>query len=222
MKKLLLLTLVLLSLHVSGQVAIIRDKDGYTNVRSKPDNESEIVHRVFENQVFWIDFSVRDTSEWILVFIPKNDFSLGCGDNESITGFIHKSRVFPLERLEQPNNDSFTFKYNIQPFDPTRKIIDTGTGTWIGSIDGRHAWGTDGNMPMNQVSGIEASIDGQAISINRAFYNDLFECTNNFNVYKNGDTYFVWQGNSDGAGYYELVWVFTKEGLKQRLVGSLI
>ena len=222
MKKLLLLIFVFLSHHVSGQVAIIRDKDGYTNVRSKPNNKSEVVHRVLENEVFWIDYSVRDTSEWILVYIPKNDFSLGCGDNESITGFIHKSRVLPLQQLEQPDNDSFTFQYDIKPFDPSKRIIDTATGPWIGSIDGRHAWGTDGNMPENQVNGINVSIDGQAIPINRAFYSDLFECTNTFEVFKNGDTYFVWQGNSGGAGYYELVWVLTKEGLKQRLVGSLI
>lgn len=52
MKKLLLFISVVLSSHVSGQVAIIKDKEGYTNVRDKPDSNSEIVDRVFENEVF--------------------------------------------------------------------------------------------------------------------------------------------------------------------------
>ena len=40
-------------------------------------------------------------------------------------------------------------------------------------------------------------------------------------VYRSGDTYFVQQWNSDGAGAYELVWVLTKEGLQPRLVGNI-
>jgi hypothetical protein len=62
----------------------------------------------------------------------------------------------------------------------------------------------------------------QQIPISRAFYEDIYEYTNSFKIYKNADNYFVYQWNSDGAGAYQIVWVFTKAGLKQRLVGSII
>ncbi|MFT5884393.1 MAG: hypothetical protein ACI9IP_000848 [Arcticibacterium sp.] len=31
----------------------------------------------------------------------------------------------------------------------------------------------------------------------------------------------VYQWNSDGAGAYQVVWVFSNKGLEQRLVGSM-
>lgn len=80
----------------------------------------------------------------------------------------------------------------------------------------------NGTLPKKKVVKISVLIDGKQIPVSNVFFCDIYECDNTFSIFKNGDTYFISQQNSDGAGGYDLVWVFTKEGLKQRLVGSVI
>ena len=221
MKKLAVLIAIILSAAISeAQVAIINDKDGYTNVREQPNTQAEVIHRINSNEVFW--YSDEEQGEWIKIYVPKNDFSFGSTQTDFVEGFIHKSRLLPLEKTKAYKGSNFTFKYEIKPFSTQGRIIDKQEGRHIVAIDGRPVWGTDGNYPKTQVIGVDVRVEGKQIPISRAFYNDIYECSNSFNVYKNGDTYFVYQWNSDGAGGYQIVWVFTKEGLKQRLVGSMI
>lgn len=221
MKTFFLLLLLFCSVVASGQVAIIKDKDRYTNVREKPNGQSDIIHKIYENEVFWFDYKEGvDSLEWVLVYIPKNDFSLGSFQAEYVAGFIHISRLEPLAKLPLYTGTGFSFEYIIQPFDSTNRIIDKIDGKWIAAIDGRPVWGTDGEFPRTQVKEVKVVIEGQEISVSKAFYSDIYECTNSFEIYKNDDAYLVYQWNSDGAGFYEVVWVFTKEGLQQRLVGT--
>ena len=223
MKNLLASIFLLCSLLANGQVAIIKDKDGFTNVRKKPNGKSEIIHKIYENEVFWFDHEKGvDTLEWVPVYIPKNDFSLGSSEPEYIVGFIHISRLQPLQELTPYEGPDFSFEYVVQPFDSTNRIIDRKEGRWVTAIDGRPVWGTDGGLPSTQVNEIKVTIEGQEINLNRAFYSDIYECTNSFKIYKNGDAYIIYQWNSDGAGYYEIAWVFTKKGLRHRLVGTMI
>lgn len=206
-----------------GQVAIINDPDGWTNVHKAPDGKSEVIHKVHENEVFWYDYAPSDTlQDWISVYIPKNKFCLGKSTPNFIAGFIHKSRILPLDSLEKYSGVDFEFKYEITDFDSTNRIIDKVNGKWVTFIDGRPVWGTDGNFPKTQVKNIDVKINTKNIKVHQVFYSDIYECDNAFDTYKIGDTYFVHQWNSDGAGAYEIVWVFTKDGLIQRLVGSMI
>lgn len=206
-----------------GQVATIQDSDGWTNVRNSPDGKSEIIQRVYENEVFWYDYEETEKEkEWISIYIPKNDYSLGKSEPDYIVGFIHKSRLLPLEKLEGYTGNDFTFEYELIDFDSTNRVIDKQDEKWVIAIDGRPVWGTDGNFPKTQVNNIKVIIDGQEIKIHEVFYSDIYECDNGISIYKNGDTYIAHQWNSDGAGAYEIVWVLDKNGLKQRLVGTMI
>tara|TARA_R110002050_G_scaffold158381_1_gene287659 strand:- start:146 stop:820 length:675 start_codon:yes stop_codon:yes gene_type:complete len=224
MKIVLSIILTVLAIQISfGQLATIQDPDGWTNVRKSPDGKSEIIQRVYENEVFWYDYEETDQEqEWISIYIPKNDYSLGKSEPNYIVGFIHKSRLLPLEKLQVYSGNNFTFEYELSAFDSTNRIIDKQDGKWITAIDGRPIWGTDGNFPKTQVDNIKVIIDGQEIEIHEVFYSDIYECDNGISIYKNGDTYFAHQWNSDGAGAYEIVWVLDKKGLKQRLVGTMI
>lgn len=206
-----------------GQSAIIQDEDGWTNVRKNPDGQSEIIHKIKENEVFWYDYEPTDIlQDWVSIYIPKNDFCLGKSEPNFIVGYIHKSRLLPLDSLVIYEGNDFSFKYSLSDFDTTDRIIDKDDGKWVVAIDGRPVWGTDGDLPKTQVNNIEILIEGEKIIIHKAFFSDISECDNSFNVYKNGDTFLVHQWNSDGAGAYEIVWVFSKNGLKQRLVGTII
>ena len=218
----LLIALLLSSVIATAQVAIIQDKDGYTNVREKPNGQSPIIHKLYSNEAFWYDYNEgHDTGEWIPVFIPKNAFSFNSTELSYIEGFIHKSRLQPLDKLKPYKGADFKFEYLIEPYALNNRIVDRYNGA-VAAIAGRPVWGADGDFPRTQVKGVNAIVDGQKIEINEAFYSDIYECTNTFKVYKNGDAYIVYQWNSDGAGAYQVVWVFTKNGLKQRLVGSMV
>lgn len=215
--------LTVLTIQISfGQVATIQDPDGWTNVRNAPDGKSEIIQKVYENEVFWYDYEETDQEqEWISIYIPKNDYSLEKSEPSYIVGFIHKSRLLPLEKLQGYIGSDFSFEYKVSDFDSTNRVMDKQDGKWITAINGRPVWGTDGNFPKTQVDDITVIINGQEIEIHEVFYSDIFECDNGISIYKNGDTYFVHQWNSDGAGAYEIVWVLGQNGLKQRLVGTM-
>ncbi|TRZ45119.1 hypothetical protein [Robertkochia solimangrovi] len=224
MKRALTVMFFLLTFQlVIGQVAIINDPDGWTNVREAPDGKSEVIHRIYENEVFWYDPELSEIQQdWIPIYIPKNKFSFGNSMSNVINGFIHKSRILPLDSLKSYSGNDFSFEYEIVDFDSTNRIIDKQDEIWVTFIDGRPVHGTDGNLPKTQVKNIEVKINSKSIKVHQLFYSDIFECDNTFDTFKIGDTYFVYQSNSDGAGGYEIVWVFTKDGLIQRLVGSMI
>lgn len=220
------LTIILTALTFQftfGQVATIKDPDGWTNVREAPDGESEIIHKTYVNEIFWYDYETTDIEQdWISIYIPKNDYCLGKSEPNYIVGFIHKSRLLPLEKLESYQDSDFSFRYVLSEFDSTDRIVDKQEGKWVTAIDGRPVWGTDGGFPKIQVDDIEVEISGLKLTIEKVFYSDIYECDNSLSVYKSGETYFVHQWNSDGAGAYEIVWVLDKNGLKQRLVGTMI
>ena len=224
MKIILTLILTVLSIQITfGQVATIQDPDGWTNVRKAPDVKSEIILKVYKNEVFWYDYEKTDQEqEWISIYIPKNDYCLEKSDPNFIVGFIHRTSLLPLELLEGYSGNDFKFEYQISDFDSINRIIDKQNGKWVTAIDGRPVWGTDGDLPRTQVDNIKVVVDGQEIEIHEVFYSDIYECDNEISIYKNSDTYFIYQLNSDGAGAYEIVWVFDKSGLKQRLVGTII
>lgn len=224
MKIVFTIILIVLTYQISfGQVATIQDPDGWTNVRKAPDGNSEIILKVYENEVFWYGYEKTDKEQdWISVYIPKNDYCLGKSDSNYIVGFIHKSRLLPLEKLKEYTGNDFTFEYQLSDFDSTNRIIDKQDGKWVTAIDGRPVWGTDGNFPRTQVDDIKVIIGEQEINIHEVFYSDIYECDNRISIYRNGNTYFAHQWNSDGAGAYEIVWVLDKNGLKQRLVGTMI
>lgn len=222
-KKLILLVAFLFTTDIAtAQVAIIQDKDGFTNVREKPNGQSPIIHKLYSNEAFWYNFeNGHDTNEWIPVFIPKHSFSLSSTQPDYIEGYIHKSRLQPLDKLKSYTGADFRFEYLIEPFALNNRIVDRYNDA-VAAIAGRPVWGTDGDFPRTQVKGINVTVEGKKIEINQALYNDIYECTNTFKVYKNGDSYIVYQWNSDGAGAYQVVWIFTKDRLTQRLVGSMI
>ncbi len=220
--KLFFLFVAFTSNLIFGQIAVIQDKDGYTNVRQAPNSSSTIIHTIYENEVFWYNNEEPDqVPDWIRVNIPKNRYSVGCSDSDILVGWIHKSRLLPLEELEKAAKEDLQFEYILSDFDSKNRIIDYHDNKWVTWIDGRPIWGTDGNLPSIEVTGIHAKVENIQIEISPIMYSDIYQCNNRFQAYKNGDTYFLFQSNSDGAGYYEIVWVLTTKGLKQRLVGSL-
>ncbi len=217
MKNLLIIFSLLFSCYQNyAQVAVIKDDDGFTNVRKLPKKNSEIIYELKDSEVFSY-LEPENESEWIKVYVSKNKYQLGCENNDTFIGYIHKSRLNPIENLTKYNGTEFSFRYKIQNFNIGTKITNL-DGKWLTKINGRRFYGTDGGIPKTEVAGIETSINGIEIEIHEVFYNDIFECNNEFITNKNKDDFIVHQWNSDGAGGYLIVWVFGENKLKQRLI----
>ncbi|MEP2279518.1 hypothetical protein [Maribacter sp.] len=222
MKLLITFLLLFMAYNTTAQVAIINDKDGFTNVRKVADATSEVIYKLKNNQVFWYgqeDYHSKGV-EWIMIEIPKNDFSIECGSLNNLYGYVHKSRIQPINTLAQYKEIDVQFLYDTKPFSEEDKIIDY-QNNHIVTINGLYPRGTNGNKPKTETEKLTITIKGIKIDVPQILISDIYECTNDFNIYKNEETYFAHQWNSDGAGAYEIVWVITDNEIKQRLVGTV-
>lgn len=207
-----------MSMH--AQLALINDPDGYTNLRTGPGVQSEIIAQVPDGYVFFYNYDhIAKEDPWVEVFIAKDPFSLGAMESADRIGFVHRSRVKLLEQWEQYDGEDFTFRYDISPFDSTQFSIDR-EASWIIGINGRFPWGVLKELPLHCIEQVNVTYADRHIPVHKAFFQDIYQCHNDFVVYRRGDTFYVHHGSGDGESYYEIVWVFNADGLIQRLVGA--
>jgi hypothetical protein len=216
--KIYLYIIIFLTAQVSfGQVATIQDPDGYANIRETADGQSEIIYKAHQGEVFFYSYeAIDEDKQWIHVYISQKD------NPHDLEGFIHISRLLILENAPEYSGKDFYFNYHLSQYDSTNREIIKSDGRWIVTIDGQRPWGIDGDPPHVQVDSIDVKISGKKIKIEEQYFQDIFEVTNSFKVIKTGQYFIVYQMNSDGAGGYDLAWVFDKNGLKQKLVGTMI
>lgn len=198
-------------------LAVIQDRDGYTNVRAEASIQAQVIARVPNDKVFWFYPEEYDQpQEWIMVYVPTDRYN----QSMATQGYMHRSRIKPLCQFARPAASELYFHYDLQPFNAGAHTIKV-EENWYQILDIPEIRGTDGGKPRVEVKSITARVQGQPVVIPSRLYRGTFECTNNFEVRRKGNIYFVYQNNSDGAGGYELVWVLTKAGLKQRLAGTI-
>ncbi len=218
------LLLIAICINSSAQVAVIdiENKAGSVNVRLAPNSKSKIIYQIKTDQVFGFAKDRQNkNSEWATVYIRKNNFSFGRTASDYLKGFVPKSKIKPLYKKEEYTGAKFTFKYVTKPFTEKDKIIDYAEGgRAIDAINGLNYWGSDGEKPNTEIEKIKVQLNGKKITVPEFLTMDIYECDNDFKIYKTGKTYFVHHGSGDGAGSYEIVWVITKDGIKQRLVGA--
>ncbi|TGE25557.1 hypothetical protein E5K00_10325 [Hymenobacter aquaticus] len=208
-----------------ANTAIIRDLDGYTNVRATPTRQGQILLRLRENQVFFFDpEEYEQHQEWITVWVAPDRFNTQpVGDAADASyhtqGYVHRSRLQTLLSLPAYRGPEFRIRYELVPFRAAAHTVDRSQG-WVEIKDVPYAWGVDGHMPRTEIRAVRATVQGQAVPVPRRLLAGLFEAPQPTDVFRRGNTFFVVQQNGDGAGGYTLVWVFTKAGLQQRLVGN--
>lgn len=203
---------------VKSQTAIIQDKDGWTNLRKAPHGKAEIIGRIPDNVAFGYDVDDYKAGEtWISVSVNERML----GDTAAGEASIHRSRVLDLQDAVPYTGTSFHFRYVLTEFNPTGRVLTYHHDSILVAIDQQRPWGTDGNLPKVAVREVEVRINEMEIPIPSMWYEDLFECSNAFEVVKVGSTYFVHQWNSDGAGGYQVVWVIDETGVRQRLVTGI-
>lgn len=213
---LLFILILVFSAQAFAQVAIIQDKDGYTNVRKEPNAKSEIIYVLHDDELF--EYNIEDdTSKWIKVFIRKNKFDIHpWAKNNDLIGYIHRSRILDIHRLTM-NKTLCSFKPIVKPFVAKEHIIDY-DGQNAEKIDGRYPFGIDGLTPTIETVDIEVFIDGIKIVIPKVLYENLYQSNRKPKMVNHYQTYFITEHNSDGAGGYSVYWAINKSGLQQRIM----
>lgn len=93
-----------LKLIAENRLAIINDPDGFTLVRIGQGKEFKVVDTLFKEDFFY--FQLIDNSEWVKVTAWKG---------RQIEGFLHKSRVQEVEKLDyKKQKELITKTLNIQ------------------------------------------------------------------------------------------------------------
>ena len=214
-----------------GDYAVVKDKDGYVNIRAKESVKSKIVGTLPNNTLVYglFDTTHDETGEEIF-------FNWIAVDK----GYVHKSRLkmigeFPSigKGKEQGNSITIAGKgisvtLTRQPFDKTKHKITKKKHKYYEEliIDGKSAQGTDTSfIPEDHYKSIIVTINGKNVSIPKSAYDDLYQVamyTDNNAVYydKEEDTIYIIAHNGSGANAYEVCWQIVKGEYKTRIIGE--
>ena len=228
---LLLLTTNAFAQGPFGDYAVVKDKDGYVNIRAKESVKSKIVGTLPNNTLVYglFDTTQDETGEEIF-------FNWIAVDK----GYVHKSRLkmigeFPSigKGKEQGNSITIAGKgisvtLTQQKFDKTKHKITKKKHKYYEEliIDGKSAQGTDTSfIPEDHYKSIIVTINGKNVSIPKSAYDDLYEVamyTDNNAVYydKEEDTIYIIAHNGSGANAYEVCWQIVKGEYKTRIIGE--
>ena len=214
-----------------GDYAVVKDKDGYVNIRAKENVKSKIVGTLPNNTLVYTLFDTTDdeTGEEIFLnwlYVDK--------------GYVHKSRLkiineFPSigkgKKKETENSITIAEKgisvtLTRQLFDKTKHKITKKKHKDYEEliIDGKSAQGAD-FIPEDHYKSIIVTINGKNVSIPKSAYDDLYEVamyTDNNAVYydKEEDTIYIIAHNGSGANAYEVCWQIVKGEYKTRIIGE--
>ena len=206
-----------------GDYAVVKDKDGYVNIRTKENVKSKIVGTLPNNTLVY-EFLDEE-------FNPSNWVHID-------SGYVHKSRLkmigeFPSigKGKEQGNSITIAGKgisvtITTQKFDKTKHKITKKKHKYYEEliIDGKRAQGAD-FIPENHYKSIVVNINGKNVSIPKSAYDDLYEVwvyPYNNEVYydKEDDVLYIFVRCGDGANAYKVCWQIVKGEYKTRIIGE--
>lgn len=224
-----------------AQLFIIHDRDGYSNVREKADQNSQIIGRIIDNQVFAIDSYIQDeenkSKDWIAIKFPisideKSKFLKFEGEEK--TGYIHISRLVALENLpkfekKELNSDKVIHRnkevevtIETQTFQKSEhKITQSDKGFYL--IDGEKA------IPYyagetTEIKNISFKANNKTFVLPKnSFKNLLMVTAENTSIYQgnNGESYLVFYAG-DGADSYNIIFCIKNDQLFSRTITSTI
>jgi len=201
--------------------AVIKDTDGYVNIRNAPSANSPIVGKIYNHSVFscesngtnWWKVLQVNGSNWIEGYIYKNKVSLL--KNWKI---ISHKNVSTDSAIFKPDNLIIVVKKRSFHIKQHKLFYHKGnlnenTASYLERIDGKRFWGTDGEIPKTSILSINLLKKGLSIDIPKEAYKDLYEPNLRTLSICSGveNTFYVRMDNSDGAGAYTIIWIF-KDG----------
>ena len=221
----LMILFILLTTNVfaqgpSGDYAVVKDKDGYVNIRAKENVKSKIVGTLPNNTLVYgfFDKEINPTN-WI----------------EVDKGYVHQSRlkkIFDFRAIEgkvQGNSvvyDDKDVKVTItkQKFDKTKhKITKKGQGSYEQLIiDGKEIiYGWDGSLAQDHYKSITVTMKGKNVPIPKSAYDDLYGIFYlNRSIYydEEAEALYIYADNGEAGLAYEVCWQIVKGEYKTRII----
>ena len=209
-----------------GDYAVVKDKDGYVNIRAKENVKSKIVGTLPNNTLVYGFFDKEyNPTNWI----------------EVDKGYVHQSRlkkIFDFRAIEgkvQGNSvifDDKDVKVTItkQKFDKTKhKITKKDQGSYDQLIiDGKEIYGieaygdSDDSLPRDHYKSITVAMKGKNVPIPKSAYDDLYQIfyLNRFIYYdEEAEALYIFAHNSEAGLSYQVCWQIVKDKYITRIIG---
>ena len=228
----------------AAQYYLVNDKDGFVNVRSRPDMNAAVTFKLPDSAIVYESFAedVDEKSNWVHVdfYRPSKQKTKGTEDYTPAvmkgfilcSGYIYKSRLTAIEQFVKLKykqlksgyscyNDSVHIKVVIQPFVVSRHRIQFHPEykEQYDKVDGQPMIGSDGSKPENEIKEIAAAINGLQVFIPPAAFKNLFNPSSASDTYTDGKgNFYLVMYNSDGAGSYSCIFHFKNGKFISRFV----
>ena len=210
-----------------GDYAVVKDKDGYVNIRAKESVKSKIVGTLPNNTLVYGFFDKEyNPTNWI----------------EVDKGYVHQSRlkkIFDFRAIEgkvQGNSvifDDKDVKVTItkQKFDKTKhKITKKEHDGWTELIiDGKKIYGKeiygdggDDSLPQDHYKSITVTMKGKNVPIPKSAYDDLYQIFyfNRLIYYdEEAEALYIFANNGDAGLAYQVCWQIVKDKYITRIIG---
>ena len=204
-------------------VGIIKDIDGFVNVKSTPESTINITDKLPN---YFVVYAFNAGSNWINVDYKKNGAALN--------GYIYKDRIkyisdFKTIPLKSNHNGKAILENEIVKIEITetdfikenhKLTYHKNQKSQLDKIDDLKIFGKDGELPTRQYKSItvefkEAKIQLASRALANLYEPSLFNSTANYDEVKN--VLYISSSNSDGAGGYEVIWIIENYRYKSRI-----
>ena len=207
-----------------GDYAVVKDKDGYVNIRAKENVKSKIVGTLPNNTLVYGFFDKEfNPTNWI----------------EVDKGYVHQSRlkkIFDFRAIEgkvQGNSlvfDDKDVKVTItkQKFDKTKhKITKKEHDGWTELIiDGKKIYGIeiyggDDSLPQDHYKSITVTMKGKNVPIPKSAYDDLYQIFYlDRSIYydEEAEALYIFAFNGDDGLAYQVCWQIVKGEYITRII----
>ena len=203
-----------------GDYAVVKDKDGYVNIRAKENVKSKIVGTLPNNTLVYGFFDKEfNPTNWI----------------EVDKGYVHQSRlkkIFDFRAIEgkvQGNSvvyDDKDVKVTItkQKFDKTKHKIIIKKHKYYEEliIDGKIPQGA-AFIPENHYKSIIVTMKGKNVSIPKSAYDDLYEISYfSSSIYydEEAEALYIYAVNGEAGLAYQVCWQIVKGEYITRIIGE--
>ena len=203
-----------------GDYAVVKDKDGYVNIRAKENVKSKIVGTLPNNTLVYGFFDKEyNPTNWI----------------EVDKGYVHQSRlkkIFDFRAIEgKVHGNSVIFddkdvKVTItkQKFDKTKhKITKKEHNGWTELIiDGKKIYGIEDELlPDDHYKSITVTMKGKNVPIPKSAYDDLYQISYfSSSIYydEEAEALYIYADNGEAGLAYEVCWQIVKGEYKTRII----
>ncbi len=209
-----------------AQFAIVQDKEGYSNVRDSADIASNVTDTLknghfvywFQTKGNWIDIGYTKNKKDLSGYIYRDRLKL-ISDYESIPSVTESANSVTLAkdslRVVVSQQKFVRSKNNISYYKEAKDQVEL--------VNGQPIWGTDGGMPYTEYMSIVISVGKRKLVLPKTALANLFQprlSDTQVNYDKANDILYVQAANSDGAGFYQVIWRIEKGIYKDRYVAS--